>query len=323
MNPIFGGLIFLILFAVVLVAISVGYRFLEKQRKKQVESMLDVASGREAEETHASILVDQGAGDPLEQLWRDAELMQRLTRFIQQSGLPWTVSRLVAMTLIAAAAGAILGFLFRPLGFAALSALAAAALFGMMPSLFLRFKRSKRLREFEQQLPEALDFLARSMRAGHAFSISLEMLGAESPDPLGLEFRTLFNELNLGAPLDVALNNFSTRVPILDIRLLVSSVLLQKQTGGNLSEILLRLSFIIRERFRLKGQVRAASAHGRMTAIVLSVMPIVLVIALMIIAPDYLPLMARDSDGKYIIAGALAAQILGYIIMRRIVDIKV
>ena len=118
----------------------------------------------------------------------------------------------------------------------------------------------------EEQFPESLDFLARSMRAGHAFSISLEMLGEEMADPLGQEYRTLFNEQNLGAPLDVALRNFAERVPLLDVRFFTSSVLLQKQTGGNLSEILGRLAYVIRERFRLKGQVKAASAHGRMTA---------------------------------------------------------
>jgi len=322
MNPIFVGIVFLILFAIVLVAVSLGYRFLETQRKKQVEAMLDVASGRSGE-PQTSILVDRSSEDPIEQLWYNAAQMQRLTRFIQQSGLTWSVSHLVALTAMFALAGAILGFFLRPLGFVSFSTLGAAALLGMLPTLYLRVKRSKRLREFESQLPEALDFLARSMRAGHAFSISLEMLGAESPDPLGLEFRTLFNELNLGAPLDTALTNFALRVPILDIRLFVSSVLLQKQTGGNLSEILMRLAFVIRERFRLKGQVRAASAHGRLTAIVLTVMPIALVIALMIVAPGYLQVMAKDSDGKYLIAGAVAAQILGYLIMRRITDIKV
>jgi tight adherence protein B len=141
-----------------------------------------------------------------------------------------------------------------------------ALTFGVLHYVFVRKKRAKRLDQLEEQFPEALDFLARSMRAGHAFSISLEMIGEELPDPLGQEFRTLFNEQNLGAPLDVALRNFTNRVPLLDCRFFTSSVLLQKQTGGNLSEILARLAYVIRERFRLKGQVKAASAHGRMTA---------------------------------------------------------
>jgi tight adherence protein B len=149
------------------------------------------------------------------------------------------------------------------------------------------------------------------------------MLGEESPDPLGMEFRTLFNEQNLGAPLEVAFANLIQRLPLLDVRFFVSSVLLQKQTGGNLSEILVRLAYIIRERFKLKGQVRAASAHGRLTAIILTIMPIVLMFALFVIAPGYLQSMAKDPDGKWLIVAAIIAQGLGYFFIRRIINIKV
>ena len=148
----------------------------------------------------------------------------------------------------------------------------------------------------EEQFPEALDFLARSMRAGHAFSISLEMLGEEMADPLGQEFRALFNEQNLGAPLEIALRNFTERVPLLDVRFFTSSVMLQKQTGGNLSEILSRLAYVIRERFRLKGQVKAASAHGRLTATILTLLADRHHgIACSLIAPGYLQGMAGRS----------------------------
>jgi len=225
--------------------------------------------------------------------------------------------------LVAAAAGAFLGWFLRPLGFVALSILLGALILGSLPYVYVKHKASKRLGQIEEQLPEALDFLARSMRAGHAFSISLEMLGQETADPLGQEFRVLFNEQNLGAPLEVAMENFSNRVPLLDVRMFVSSVLLQRQTGGNLSEVLIRLAYIIRERFKLKGQVKAASAHGRMTAMILSVLPLFMLIALPLVAPGYLSSMAADPDGKWMIAGAIVAQFLGYYVMRRIVDIKV
>ena len=175
----------------------------------------------------------------------------------------------------------------------------------------------------EEQFPEALDFLARSMRAGHAFTISLEMLGEELADPLGQEFRTLFNEQNLGAPSDVALRNFAQRVPLLDVRFFSSSVLLQRQTGGNLSEILARLAYIIRERFRLKGQVKAASAHGRMTAVDPDALPICTMLGLLVVAPGYLQGMAADPDGKWLIGGSIVAQILGNFFIKRIINIKV
>ncbi len=315
-------IVFLVQFAIILMAISIGYRFLEAQRKKQVQGMLEVVSGN-TEQTESTILMTPEAGTPLESIFETLPSMIELTRVIQQAGLSWTVSRLVAASGMGALAGVLLGVTFRPLGYLLPSALLPAVLFGSVPFIYLRFKRNQRMELMESQLPEALDFLARSMRAGHAFSISLELLGQESPDPLGQEFRVLFNEQNLGAPIEAALNNLAFRVPLMDIRMLVSSVALQKQTGGNLSEILLRLAYVIRERFRLRGQVKAASAHGRMTAGVLTVLPIILIISLLFIAPGYLQGMASDPDGKYLIMGAVGAQVAGYFIMRSITNIKV
>ena len=223
---------------------------------------------------------------------------------------------------IFAVLGFFLGLKFNLLIFPWLSAAVLGCFWVRFPTS-TSFQTQAALREFEEQFPEALDFLARSMRAGHAFSVSLEMLGEESPEPLGREFRTLFNEQNLGANIETALAGLARRIPLLDVRFFVSSVMLQRQTGGNLSEILMRLAFIIRERFRLRGQVRAASAHGRITAAILTVMPIVLAMALTIVAPSYLSTMAHDPDGKYLILAAFTAQFLGYYFIRRIINIKV
>ena len=323
MNPWFAAIIFLILFAIVLMAISLGHRFVETQSKRRVEEMLHAASGQSAEEAQTSILIDRTKEDPLKNLLAQSQLPQQIAGAIQRAGLSWTITRLIILMLIGGIAGLLLGWLLQPLGFQLLSALVLAFLLGGAPYFYLSYKRKQRMGEFEAQLPEALDFLARSMRAGHAFSISLEMLGQESPDPIGQEFRTLFNEQNLGAPLEVALANFGNRVPLLDVRLFISSVLLQRQTGGNLSEVLTRLGYIIRERFRLRGQVRAASAHGRLTSIILTVLPLFLVAGLMVIAPGYLQGLANDPEGRWMIAGAIAGQVLAYFIMRRIIDIKV
>jgi tight adherence protein B len=292
------------------------------QGKKQVETILNPVTG-EPEIEQTSILVSTEEPDALENFLRRSEVSGRMQIMIQQAGLQWSSSRLIFAMLLGATAGGVAGWLLQPLGFAFASALALAFLLGGAPFFYVRFKRAQRLAQFEEQLPEALDFLARSMRAGHAFSISLEMMGSESPDPIGQEFRALFAELNLGALLETALENFAKRVPLLDVRLFVSSVLLQRQTGGNLSEVLSRLAYLIRERFRLKGQVKAASAHGRLTSLVLTAMPIVMVFALSIVAPDYLPQMAKDPDGKWMIAGAIVCQIAGYLVMRKIVKIKV
>ncbi len=313
---------FLVLFAVVLVAVSMGYRVLEAQRKSQVHGMLQTASGV-APESESTILVDRTSVSSLDAAIKKTPMAVQLGRMIQQAGLQWTVSRLLIAMTVGAVVGAVIGIAFNPLGFALLSMLALGLLLGSLPYGYLRYRRKRRLGQVEEQLPEALDFLARSMRAGHAFSISLEMLGEESPDPLGQEFRVLFNEQNLGAPIEVALSNMADRVPLGDVRLLVSAVSLQKQTGGNLSEILVKLAEVIRERFRLRGQVKAASAHGRMTAGVLTVLPILLMLSLLFIAPGYLQGMAADSVGKWMILGAVAAQVAGYFIMRGITNIKV
>lgn len=215
--------------------------------------------------------------------------------------------------------GALVPFLLNGM----VTAILLALIFGALPYMYIRRKRTKRLDTLEEQFPDALDFLARSMRAGHAFTISLEMVGDEIADPLGQEFRALFNEQNLGAPLENALRNFGERVPLLDARFFISSVLLQKQTGGNLSEILNRLSYVIRERFRLKGQVKAASAHGRLTASILALLPIATMLGLLVVAPGYLQGMAADSDGKLMIGGAILGQILGNLFIKKIINIKV
>jgi len=153
--------------------------------------------------------------------------------------------------------------------------------------------------------------------------ISLSMVGDHVPEPLSTELRTVFNETNLGAPLGNALTNLTTRVPLLDFRFFSSTVMLQRQTGGNLNEILGRLAHVIRERFRLKGEVKSASAHGRLTAGILTVLPLLTALALLAVAPGYLQGMAKDSDGKYMIVAAGVMVLLGNYFIRRIIKIKV
>jgi tight adherence protein B len=247
------------------------------------------------------------------------QFSKHAAEMIQQAGLNWTVTRLMAAMALLTIPGGAIGLMFG----GAAGCIGGALVFGMLPYVFVRKKRTKRLDALEEQFPEALDFLARSMRAGHAFTISLEMIGEEIADPLGQEFRTLFNEQNLGAPLEVALRNFNNRVPLLDCRFFTSSVMLQKQTGGNLSEILARLAYVIRERFRLKGQVKAASAHGRLTATILTLLPVATMLGLLVVAPGYLQGMAADEDGKKMIGGAIVAQLLGNFFIKRIINIKV
>jgi tight adherence protein B len=314
--------VFVVVFALSLLAVSVGQRYLDARRKGQVVDMLHTASGDE-DVSVSNLLKEIDSDKPtgLKRLVTSLQFSKHAEEQIQQAGLNWTASRLMTAMALMIIPGVLLGLWMDVIG--AATPVVLGLVCGSIPYLIVRSKRKKRLATLEEQFPEALDFLARSMRAGHAFSISLEMLGEEMADPLGQEFRALFNEQNLGAPIDIALRNFSMRVPLLDVRFFTSSVLLQKQTGGNLSEILSRLAYVIRERFRLKGQVKAASAHGRLTASILTVLPLATMLGLLFVAPGYLQGMAADSDGKIMIGGAIVAQILGNYFIKRIINIKV
>jgi len=318
--------VFLTIFAAILVTVAIGVNVLEAQRQRQFKSVLStLVAPSEGDVGEAPIiLVDAGDRNArMRAVLSKLNLAEYFESRLAQSGLNWTLGRLLVMMLVGGAVGYFLGWLTNFLIIPWLTELFVALVLGFAPFFFVVFKKSQRMGEFEQQFPEALDFIARAMRSGHAFSVSLEMLGSETPDPLGREFRTLFNEQNLGAPLEVALGNLMRRVPLIDVRFFVSIVRLQRQTGGNLSEILTRLAYIIRERFRLRGQVRAASAHGRLTAAILTILPIATMLALRLIAPDYLKSMTDDADGKYLIAGAVFLQIIGFLIMKKIIDIKV
>ncbi|MBS1857899.1 MAG: type II secretion system F family protein [Acidobacteria bacterium] len=315
---------FVVVFALMLLAVSMALKFFDARRKKQVADMLDMASG-ETKVSVSNLLKELEPERPtgIKRLVASLQFSKHAAEQIQQAGLNWSPTRLIAAMGLMAVPGLGIGSMVPFLLNGPVTAIVLALVFGGLPYFIVRQKRKKRLAALEEQFPEALDFLARSMRAGHAFSISLEMLGEELADPLGQEFRALFNEQNLGAPLDLALRNFASRVPLLDVRFFTSSVLLQKQTGGNLSEILSRLAYVIRERFRLKGQVKAASAHGRLTATILTLLPVFTMLALLVVAPGYLQGMAQDSDGKWLIGGAIAAQVLGNFFIKKIINIKV
>lgn len=315
---------FVIIFAAVLISVSVGLKFYETRRRRHVAGMLQTVAGPAAATT-TKLLKDlepaQASG--WHRLLKSFDFTNKSGELLAQAGLEWTPSGLLTAMGMAGVAGLLVGLILPDIMGKIVNCLVLGPLFAMLPYAYVRRKKATRMAAMEEQLPEALDFLSRSMRAGHAFTISLEMLGAELRDPLGQEFRTLFNEQNLGAPIDVALRNFSTRVPLLDVRFFSSSVLLQRQTGGNLSEILTRLAYLIRERFRLKGQVQAASSHGRMTATVLTLMPVLTMVGLMFVSPEYLKGMARDSDGRIMIGAAVFAMLLGNYCIRNIVKIKV
>lgn len=313
--------LFLVVFLTVLGCVALGLSYFRSKQKQQIRTMLRKAEATPAEQ-RSEFLRPAEVEDFLSRFLRRFEFMDRLDLTLEQAGKNWSSSKLITISLIASGVGLVLGWRIHfvsPL----IAAPALSALGALIPLLLVLRKRAKTMRAFEEQFPEALDFLSRSMRAGHGFSVALEMLATDSPDPLGACFRRVSNDLQLGSSLEIALGKMMTIMPLIDVRFFVSSVILQQETGGNLGEILSKLAFIIRERFRLKGQVKAASAHGRITGLVLVLMPLGVTAFMMMTSPEYLRELANDPTGKQLIYGCIVGQIIGYFVIRKITNIKV
>jgi tight adherence protein B len=199
----------------------------------------------------------------------------------------------------------------------------AATLGLMVPTLFLMRQRSVRMKKFEEQFPEALDLLSRAIRAGHAFQTAMQMVADELGEPVGPEFRKTFEQQNYGLPLRDALNQMIERIPIIDVRFFVTAVLIQRETGGNLSEILDNLAHVVRERFKVLRQVRVHTAHGRFTGWVLLALPAALAIALNFINPEHMQLLFRERMGQMMLMGAVVMQTIGFIWIKKVIKIEV
>jgi tight adherence protein B len=195
--------------------------------------------------------------------------------------------------------------------------------FGIMPFFFLYSKRRKRMQKFTRQLPDALELIARSLKAGHTFSGGMKMVGEEFSDPIGTEFNKTLDEINFGIAIHDALKNLAKRVDCPDLKFFVVAVIIQRETGGNLAEILGNISYLIRERFKLQGKIRALSAEGRFSAIVLVALPFIVILALSIINPAYISILINEPIGNILIVSALIMMIAGIFVMKKIIAIKV
>jgi len=252
-------------------------------------------------------------------LTRAGAMTERTQLLIDAADVRTTVSRLVLGSLLVGVATYVLiGVVFGLVGLGFICALIA----GSLPYLYVRRRRTVRFKQFEEQFPEAIDLIARAMRAGHGLSAGLGMVAEELPQPVGREFRLLYDWQNFGMSLPDALHRFAGRVPLLDARFFVTAVLTQRESGGNLAEVLDNLSRVIRERFRVKRQIRVLSAHGRVTGAVLSAMPPAMALFFFISKPDYIKELANDPLGMRMVVGALLMQIVGMLIIRRFVDIE-
>jgi tight adherence protein B len=242
-----------------------------------------------------------------------------LQRLIDRSGMSITVATLILMCLVT---GIAVFWLVQTASRLTL----AAAVFGVasayIPIWFVGFKARARIAKFEEQFPEAIDLLARALRAGHAFTTGMSMVADEMPDPVGTEFRLAYDRQNFGMPMPDALRALGERVPLLDAKFFVTAVLTQREAGGNLSEVLDNLASVIRERFKVKRQVRVVTAHARITGWVLALMPPSLGVVLTLLAPTHMSLLWTHETGIRMVVVALILQVVGTLIIRKLVDVE-
>ena len=244
----------------------------------------------------------------------------KLQDYLMQSGWAIKPAKLLLMSAVLGLGSYLVSSYFLPHFYMSLPIAAAAA---SIPFFVVMVKRRMRLRKFEEHFPEALDLLGRAVRAGHAFTTGLEMISKESPEPLAGEFRTTFEEQNFGLPLRDALLNMTERVPIIDVRFFVTALLIQKETGGNLAEILDGLARVIRDRFRIYREVRVRTAQGRLTAGILIALPIFMMLILSVLNPKYIGVLFTDPKGPVVLIIAAVMQLIGSAILWKIIHFEV
>jgi tight adherence protein B len=278
--------------------------------------------GRRAGEPLLIRIADEVRGRLATRLLMGLRLKESTERLLETAGLRWGAAGLLHRSAGCFLAG--FGLVTVANGNSApLVALSAGAVAGAAPVAWVRRRARLRLRQFEEQFPDCLEFISRSMRAGHAFSVSLEMVYREFSEPLSGEFRRIWEEQNLGQPLDIVLNKLPQRIPSLDAQFFVAAVLLQRRTGGNLAELLDKLAQIIRERFKLRARVRAISAQGLMSGRILSAIPACVGLLMYAVNPQYARFFIDDPMGHKLLAGAILMQLIGYLVIRKIVTIEV
>lgn len=243
-----------------------------------------------------------------------------LRRLLEQAGIQRTPGFFILVSVLLAGGTFLIGSWINP---HYIIIIPVAIIVGSLPFLYIYSKKNRRMHKFETQLPDAMELIARALKAGHAFSSGLKMVADEFDDPIGTEFSKTSNEINLGVSVPDALKNLPNRVGCPDLNFFVISVILQRETGGNLAEILENIAFLVRERFKLQGQIRVLSAEGRLSAIVLIGIPFFVALAISIISPGYIETLFTDPFGKILVFLALVMMAVGILIMRRMVDVKV
>jgi tight adherence protein B len=316
----------IVVFVVTLVlASSLIFFFVESplSRRKMMTrlSALQEASVR-GEDLGSDVLRKDVLSDipTLDRILATAPGVRNLRLFLEQAAIPMQVGTFIMICVGLVFAGLTTALV---IGFPSYLAVAGGLVVGTIPFIVATFKRQKRFDMFEEQFPEAMDLLGRAVRAGHAFTTGFELIGKELPDPVGDEFRIAFQQQGLGIPLRDALGNMATRMPLPDVRIFVSCLQIQRESGGNLGEILDSMSIIVRERFKLRRQVRIYTAEGRLSMYMLTAIPVIAFLGLEFFQPEYLNPMLKDPSGQMALGVAVFLQFIGYIIISKIIKIKI
>jgi len=318
------GIVAVLVFAAVMAAgLGVFYMFLERRKlkvRKRLEELNRFGSSEAA--TEASILRDDTLSDvpAIDRLLQKLAIASKTRSLLMQADVKMRVGTFFTITLglgllggTIVAMGSTIWWTF-PLG---------AAAVGSIPFFVIYRKKEVRRRMFERQFPDALDLMTGALRSGMAFTAALQVVAEECPDPVSNEVRIVFEENRLGMSLRDSLTDLTKRIDSTELRLFVTAVLIQKETGGNLAEILEGTAYVIRDRFRILGDVRTITAQARLSGLILTLLPLGMCVTLMVIVPDYLKTLITDPIGPYMIGSAVFLQLVGYFFIRKIVNIKV
>lgn len=321
-----SGLLFIfILFAFIFLTVAIyffvsrdtdEYRRRIDERMKQLVQERGGASQREMQLLKEELLSSVPA---FHRVLIRFEIFSKLQATLRQADLKISVYRFVISSLIA---GFVAGLLVFFISGSLMAMFIATAVVMGAPLMFVLNQRRRRFRAFLEQLPDALELMVRSLQAGHSFSSALQMVATEMPDPIAQEFGKTYEEQNLGLNIKSALENLVERVPILDLKLCVTAVLIQREIGGNLSEVLRNISHTIRERFRIQGEIRVKSAQARLSGYIVSALPFFLFFWINLVNPSYMKTLYDHEYGVYILGTGVVMQVVGWLIIRKIVDIK-
>jgi len=241
-------------------------------------------------------------------------------RLLEQANISLPLGFFVLLTLVLFAAGFMLGSFLK---IALLLRIIFSLLFSMMPYFYLVSRKQKRVEKFQAQLPDALDMISRSMKAGHAFAGGMKMLSEEFDDPVGTEFRKTVDEINFGVNFNDAMKNLANRIDCPDLQFFVVSVIIQKETGGNLAELLEKIAYLIRERYKLHGKIRAFAAEGKLSAVILSLLPAALALYFFIVNPKYISVLFTDRIGIIMALTAIILMITGVFVIKKMISIRI